>query len=73
MPNGENRKAIEQRVLEAEKVVVSNMLHNWRKRYGMDYVILIRNGPGNVFSRVRVSDEGAKDMMDALVEAERNF
>lgn len=63
------KKAVEKRILEAEKVVVSNILNNWRTRWGMDYVIVVRNSPGSVFARTRVGDEGTEDMVRAL-EAE---
>lgn len=65
MPN-ESKKEVEQRVLEAEKVVVSNILHNWRKRYNMGYSLVVWNGPGDVFSRTRTGPESALEMMNVM-------
>jgi len=63
MPKSEVRRTVEKRILDAEKVVVSNILNNWRKKYGMDYAIVVLNtdassvrGEERVFSRIRVSE-----------------
>jgi 2-oxo-4-hydroxy-4-carboxy--5-ureidoimidazoline (OHCU) decarboxylase len=74
--DGKNEKEIDpidKRVLEAEKVVVSNMLHNWRKRYGMDYILIVRNSPDEVFARFRISDSNKTQMRDAVEELVRMF
>lgn len=60
MPNGRNGEAVRKRVLEAQKVVVSAILNEWRKEWGMSYVILVHNngtGGSEVFRRVRVRKE----------------
>jgi hypothetical protein len=73
MPNAgldtrrESKEEVEKRVLEAEKVVVSNILYRWRKKWGMDYAILVLNGPDEVFSRFRI-DERNKDIMREAAE-----
>lgn len=64
------KKSIEKRVLEAQKVVVSNFLFQWKKKFGMDYVLIVRNAPGEVFSRHSVSSDGAMEVLDALTRAE---
>jgi hypothetical protein len=61
-----SREEIEKEVLEAEKVVMSNMLYRWKKRYGMDYVIIVRNGPGRVFSRSSVDRAHKEDILSAI-------
>jgi hypothetical protein len=64
----ESREAIEKRVLEAQKVVVSNFLYEWKRKYGMDYIIIVRNKPGEVFTRSSVSKKngGAEEMTAAV-------
>lgn len=75
MPKSESKEAIDKRVLEAEKVVVSNMLYRWKKKYGMDYVIVVRNSPGDVFSRSSVTKNGVADreMKEALDKVRSRF
>jgi hypothetical protein len=64
---------VEKRVLEAEKVVVSNILFNWRRKYGMDYILMVRNGPGDVFSRTNVSAENWNEMAIAVQEVQQEL
>lgn len=52
MAKSEAKAEVEKRVLEAEKVVVSNILYRWQKQYGMDYVIVVQNAPGMVYRKV---------------------
>ena len=76
MPNAgldtgsETKEKIEKRVLEAQKVVVSNFLHEWRRKYGMDYLIMVRNEGESeeVFSRWRISDKNRDIMAFAVAE-----
>jgi hypothetical protein len=65
----EAKKDIEKRILEAERVVVSDILHRWRKKYGMDYAIVVFNAPGDVFTRVRISEKSKGEMKAAFESA----
>lgn len=64
---------VEKRVLEAEKVVVSNILFNWRRKYDMDYIIVVRNGPGDVYSRTNVGAKHWNDMALAVQEVQQEL
>ena len=66
------RAEIEKRVLEAEKVVVSNILHNWKRRYGMDYLIVVCNDweKEDVFSRYEIADEHLGVMHEVVAQLE---
>lgn len=79
MPNAtlscqkESKAQVEKRILEAQKVVVSDFLHDWKKNFGMDYVIIVRNSDDDVFARFRVSDEHAEQMSYAVDELIEHF
>lgn len=65
MPNS-NHEAVEKRVLEAEKVVVSDILNRWRRKHGMDYVLMVLNKPGDLFVRDRVSEDNSNEFLAAV-------
>lgn len=65
--------AVEKRVLEAEKVVVSNILFNWQRKYGMDYVIVVRNGPGDIFAKAKVTSGSIDDLLPVMAEVTRKM
>lgn len=56
---------VEDRVFEAEKIVVSSILHRWRKERGIAYSIVVVDGD-DIFARLRVSEERWKHMQHAM-------
>lgn len=72
MPNGRNGEAAKKRILEAQKVVVSAILNEWRKEWGMSYVLIVHNngtGPA-VFTRGRVCAAHWNEVHTAVGDAE---
>lgn len=61
---GKKKESVEERVLEAQKVVVSNFLWWWKVNFGLDYIIAVRNAPGDIF--VRTSSGADEEMLEAI-------
>ena len=64
----ESKRAIVKRVLEAQKVVLSEMLYRWQKDHGMAYAIVVWNEEGDVFIRSRVDNEKQWPEMHTAVQ-----
>jgi len=55
-------KAVDRRVLEAEKKVVANMLYRWKRDYDMDYLIVVKNSKRSFYSHSHLSSENIPRM-----------
>lgn len=58
---------VAKRVLEAQKVVVANILYTWKKVYGMDYLLVVKNGARSYYAHSHI-DEGSIPKMKRLAE-----
>jgi len=75
MAKSREQVEVEKRIMEAEKVVISSMLHRWKMKFGMHSVLVVQNSFGNVFSRVSVGQAALDDegMVVALENAIRDL
>ena len=66
--SGENPQQVRKRIFEAEKVVMSSMLHRWHQEFGVDYLIVVIEPRRGSEKRVFLRWKGAWESLYAAVE-----
>ncbi len=53
---------VAKRVLEAEKVIVANILYRWKRDYGMDYMLIVKNSERSFYAHSHISTKSLSRM-----------